>query len=837
MDSNSPTHSDPLGGPHIAVVVPVRNDPAHLRACLRSLQASTGATSEIIVVDDGSTDDTPHVAADMGAKVVRQEVCRGPAVARNRGAREATAPIVLFIDADVCVHPDTLSKLIEDFRAEPDVAAVFGSYDDAPSETNIISQYKNLTHHFVHQQAKREASTFWSGCGAVRRDIFLEMGGFDENYPRPCIEDIELGTRLRQAGRRIILDRDVQATHLKRWTLWGMIKSDVFDRAIPWTRVIVRDRYLPNDLNVGAAQRISAMLVGLLVLLVIWGSWVWPPLALLTATCATGLWALDAWSIKRPIPWWMKLFATAGGCAALVLVAMHLRWWTLLAAPCLFGVVVINRTFYSFLARTRGPFFTTTAFPLHLLYYIYSSATFAGVVMEHLSGKAIAGAQEQFRRGADGRPGVLARYTFLLGADAASKLMGFTVTVLIARKMGDAAFGAIGLATSAVLYAIMTSSCGSDVYAVRSIAAGKTDPREMAGIVIALRVVFGLIVYALLMAVTMLVAPLRQVAPLIAIAGLSCFSMGLHLGWLPQALQRTRALAITNLGTQGFFLGFVLIALSMGGGFSGAKPDAIAAKLLWTIPAAQVAAELLVALGLLIWAKRTVGWPKLPSLATATRVFKDAMPIGGSQILRSVALGSDALLLGFFVALNYIGWYNGAYKLYLLMLSGTAIYFVILLPRLSERVKVSAAAVRQEVMASLARTLPLAVLPLLGIGLLAAPLLARLYHNTSFAAGALSLQVLLVALLFTFISSHFRNALLAQGRQHQDLRYVLIATITHVVLKLALIPTMGIAGAAIGTCVGEGVLALLGARAVLWPSEGRDRSDEAATNGLAKATA
>ena len=189
--------------PLISVVVPVRNSAHFLRQCVAHLTSSTYGNMEIIVVDDASTDDTADVAEALQARVIRLENQTGPAGARNLGAEAAQGEFVFFVDADVCVHPDTVEKVVDTFIEYPDVDAVFGSYDLQPRAGNVISQYKNLYHHFVHQQAGKEASTFWSGCGAMRRSVFLEMGGFVTSYGRPCIEDIELGVRLHQANRRI----------------------------------------------------------------------------------------------------------------------------------------------------------------------------------------------------------------------------------------------------------------------------------------------------------------------------------------------------------------------------------------------------------------------------------------------------------------------------------------------------------------------------------------------------------------------------------------------------------------------------------------------------------
>jgi GT2 family glycosyltransferase len=135
---------------------------------------------------------------------------------------------------------------------------VFGSYDDQPRDKGLVSQYRNLLHHYVHQTANCDASTFWAGCGAVRRSVFTEVGGFHENFRPICsIDDIELGYRLRRAGHRILLDKDLQGTHLKRWTLWSVISTDITHRAIPWARLVIESKNAPNDLNLKITPTLS----------------------------------------------------------------------------------------------------------------------------------------------------------------------------------------------------------------------------------------------------------------------------------------------------------------------------------------------------------------------------------------------------------------------------------------------------------------------------------------------------------------------------------------------------------------------------------------------------
>lgn len=314
----------------LSVVIPAHNDGVKLTRCLEAVRASDYADYECIVVDDGSTEEIHAVAAPFGARVIRvSDGARGPAHARNAGSAASAGDILVFVDADVVIAPDTLRRFAADFEQHPEVSAVFGSYDDAPAVADFISQYKNLFHHFVHQEARVEAATFWSGCGAIRRDIFLSAGGFDEvRYRRPSIEDIELGYRLRAAGHRIMLDKQIQVKHLKRWTLRGLMKTDIFDRGVPWTRLILEYKNLPNDLNLNIEQRVCAVLAG--------GMWLY--LAGMVFFLDAGRWPLLAWPLL---------------IAALFIVAL-------------------NRRLYAFFAERRGVAFAIAAFPLHLLYYSYN---------------------------------------------------------------------------------------------------------------------------------------------------------------------------------------------------------------------------------------------------------------------------------------------------------------------------------------------------------------------------------------------------------------------------------------------------------------------------------
>jgi glycosyltransferase involved in cell wall biosynthesis len=313
----------------LSVIVPAHQASLQLPLSLEALQKSDLPRDawELVVVDDASTDDTYVVAARFADTVVRLPGNpHGPAYARNRGVEAARGEVVVFVDADVCVHTDTLRLFADLFDRHPDVTAIFGSYDANPAAPGVVSGFRNLLHHHVHQRDAGEAETFWAGCGAVRASAFRAVGMFDEwHYHRPQIEDIELGRRLRLHGHRILLRPEIQGTHLKRWTLRDIMSTDFRHRGVPWTRLLLQER------PTGAARRTLNL-----------------RLSEKTATAFAGV-------------GWLALFTA---------LIMRATWplWALL--PIVLGIALLNRSFYWFLLRARGIRFALGVLPLHVLYYL-----------------------------------------------------------------------------------------------------------------------------------------------------------------------------------------------------------------------------------------------------------------------------------------------------------------------------------------------------------------------------------------------------------------------------------------------------------------------------------
>src|SRR3954447_3203111 len=322
---------DPVREP-VSVVVPAYNAEATITECLNALRAAMQPADELIVFDDGSTDSTRGIAEAAGARIVSNPgLPKGPAHGRNMAAAGANRPYLMFVDADVIIHADAIALLVEEVRRSGAVAA-FGSYDDHPRSRRLPALYANLRHHFVHQSGSPEATTFWSGIGLMRTDIFRELGGYnDVLFAHPSIEDVELGMRLITTGKRIRLVPEAQGTHWKDWTLWRVWHTDVVRRALPWSRLIADGQVAEADLNLARKERILALL-----------------------------------ALSVPAAFVAGIFFKPLWVAAPVLIALYV-----------IGILPFVRV----LARRMNVLQLVAAVAIHLCYHIYASVTYATIML------------------------------------------------------------------------------------------------------------------------------------------------------------------------------------------------------------------------------------------------------------------------------------------------------------------------------------------------------------------------------------------------------------------------------------------------------------------------
>jgi glycosyltransferase involved in cell wall biosynthesis len=316
----------------LSIIIPAHDAAEDVEACcasvLRALEQCCDPRVECVLVDDGSADNSSRIAQNCGLRVISNGSRKGASHARNTGVEQTTGDLLLFIDSDCCLHEDGIRRVVEAFRCDPSLDAIVGSYDDHPADPHFVSQFRNLLHCYTHRVARRDASTFWTGCGAVRRQEFLRAGAFDESIH--YMEDIEFGMRLKKTGARIRFDPGLQVQHRKRWTLAQMIRTDIFGRALPWMTILLRAGVLPDDLNLRRSQRVSGFLTALLPMSLVIGVWN----------------ALAAWT-------------------GLILFI---------------AIVVLNRDFYAFLARVRSLPFALLSIPLHIVYFL-CAVTGAGLAL------------------------------------------------------------------------------------------------------------------------------------------------------------------------------------------------------------------------------------------------------------------------------------------------------------------------------------------------------------------------------------------------------------------------------------------------------------------------
>jgi len=322
----------------LTVVIPVFNGQKTIGRCLESLYASTLRDFDVIVVDDHSTDETVRIARSFPCTVLETSLNSGASTARNLGAANAVTSLIYFLDADILVQPDTLARTLRAFESSPGLCAMFSSFERDTVHQNFVSVYKNLLQHYTHQTANEDSSSFCGGFSLIRRDVFLDAGGFDPAWP--FLEDVEFGYRLHRAGHRIRLNKELQVTHCKYLTLAGLIRSDVFERAVPWTRLMLDKRVFRNDLNT-QVHHVGSVPLSFLIL----GSLVTP----------------------------------------LAMTPMAPRAWLWFTVPLVIGFLGLNRGFLNFVRQERGWWFAWRAAALCWFGYLYSGAGAVIGTLEHIA--------------------------------------------------------------------------------------------------------------------------------------------------------------------------------------------------------------------------------------------------------------------------------------------------------------------------------------------------------------------------------------------------------------------------------------------------------------------
>ncbi|MBN1434298.1 glycosyltransferase [Candidatus Fermentibacterales bacterium] len=222
----------------VSVVIPARDCAGTLERVIGALRPELLDCDELIVVDDGSTDGTAELAASLGAQVIRNTRRRGAAGARNAGAERAAGSIILFVDSDAVVPEGWRRKLIGSLT-EQGADAVQAVYSPLAPGRSCSTFYKNYYYHYTF--TRRIGSPWLTGCGtfffAVRSELFVRTGGFDEEVAGASIEDADIAARIVAAGGRIWLEPGIEVYHLRVYDIPGLLLYD-------WRMVRAKTKYI-----------------------------------------------------------------------------------------------------------------------------------------------------------------------------------------------------------------------------------------------------------------------------------------------------------------------------------------------------------------------------------------------------------------------------------------------------------------------------------------------------------------------------------------------------------------------------------------------------------------
>ncbi|MEW6220065.1 MAG: glycosyltransferase [Thermodesulfobacteriota bacterium] len=227
----------------LSVIIPVRNGSACIDRCLQALAASRSQAREVIVVDDGSTDDTAARVARHPCQLIRLPGHQGAAAARNAGAAAARSAILFFIDADCLVLPETLTQAAAAAQAHGPGTVVGGTYTLLPADDRFWSAFQSIFIH--HAETKRLAAPDYVASHAmvIHRQDLADHGGFPEPG-LPILEDVALSHGLRRAGLRLVMEPRLLVRHVfdytlarslanavrksRYWTAYSLVNRDLF---------------------------------------------------------------------------------------------------------------------------------------------------------------------------------------------------------------------------------------------------------------------------------------------------------------------------------------------------------------------------------------------------------------------------------------------------------------------------------------------------------------------------------------------------------------------------------------------------------------------------------
>lgn len=387
-------------------------------------------------------------------------------------------------------------------------------------------------------------------------------------------------------------------------------------------------------------------------------------------------------------------------------------------------------------------------------------------------------------------------------ANFATAAINFSITLLIARALGVAAFGEVSLGLNLLSYGLILMNFGTDMYGVRILALDPSRAPELARTISLTRVMLSAPVLGIAGLMCLLIPNYRAAEATVLLFAAAVLPAAVTPLWLAQAREATWVVAVSLVGNAGLNL---LLAVAVFAS-AGDAPAYAAAKLI---------ADAGLAAGLGLWMGRTLrGGSKRgrTGLADVRRLLGECWPIGASKVVRGLGYSSDLFILGVLASHAALGIYAAPFRIYSLLVTLSGVYAVVVLPRFSRASGTGLDALRRDLTHAVKLVAPPVAAGALALAALGPALLPWLF-GPSFAAGAVPLAVLLLAGVLGLITRTQGQALIGAGQARVEMRLSLLAMSVSIAAKLLLTWRYGITGTAVGTLLGEAVL--LGMQAVV----------------------
>jgi len=232
----------------VSIVIPSHDNLASVKVLLASIYKyfRLGAVNrEIILVDDASrlcdmrelNKEYPEI------KVLRLESNAGAAGARNAGANLASHDIILFLDSDIELCCDAVA-MVEKIMQDQEVDAVVGTFSEISLRKGLFPEYWAMLKAYFHSLPVGSSSSFYPAIGAIRKRVFLDVGGFDSNIKGASVEDYEFSGRLFEKGYEVRFDPEIIVKMEYKFFLKSLSQS--IDRAKKWSIMFLDKKKFDN---------------------------------------------------------------------------------------------------------------------------------------------------------------------------------------------------------------------------------------------------------------------------------------------------------------------------------------------------------------------------------------------------------------------------------------------------------------------------------------------------------------------------------------------------------------------------------------------------------------